>query len=181
MLCAGSINTAHYERMFGGGVNTNHTSEKDQQTADYEAQKAIKQQLEDTALPKGFFVLLDDDFVTVLCKDGEATVTVKASANFVIPYVAEKFLPIAQDAAEQAGVTISAFHVDSYNKNKDGVVDGTWASWQTEDGSTGVLTDDTSGTAIVKPGLTIEQVYEYYSEYEDIVNDMIAEAGGGHE
>lgn len=63
-----------------GEVNSDHTSEEGQQATDYDAQKAIKQQLEDTALPKGFSTLLDDDFVTLLCKDGEATV-------FAIPYV----------------------------------------------------------------------------------------------
>lgn len=164
----------------GCGKSTSSTAENYQQT-DYEIQKKIEQQLEDTALPKGFAVLLEDDFVTVLCKDGGATVTVKASANFAIPYVAEKFLPVAQEAAEAAGVTLSEFDVDSYNTNKDGVVDGTWASWHTKDGKTGTFTDQTDGKTVVEQGWTIDQLYDHFSDYEEIVEGMIAEAGGGHE
>lgn len=167
--------------LFLAGCSGGDTNKKDQQATDYEAQTAIKKQLEDTALPKGFAALLDDDFITVLCKDRGATVTVKASANFAIPYVAEKFLPAAQEAAEAAGVTLAEFDVDSYNKNKDGVVDGTWASWHTKDGSTGTFTDQTDGETVIEKDWTIEQLYEHFSDYEEIVQSMIAEAGGGHE
>lgn len=148
---------------------------------DYEAQTAIEKQLEETTLPKGYSALLEDDFITVLCADGEATVTITASANFVIPYVAEVFLPAAQEAAEAEGVTLARFDVNSYVKMKDGIAEDTWASWQTKDGKTGTLTDDTEGEAIVKQGLTIEQLYEYYADYKEIVNTLISEAGGGNE
>lgn len=161
----------------GGGS----TNEKDQQDTDYEAQAAIEKQLEETALPKGYSALLEDDFITVLCTDGEATVTITASANFAIPYVAEVFLPTAQEAAEAAGVTLARFDVNSYVKMKDGIAEDTWSSWQTKDGKTGTLTDDTEGEAIVKQGLTIEQLYEYYADYKEIVNTLISEAGGGNE
>lgn len=180
ILSLGLVSIVLVTLLGGCGKNTSSTAEISQQT-DYEVQKKIEQQLEDTALPKGFAVLLEDDFVTVICKDGGATVTVKASANFAIPYVAEKFLPVAQEAVEAAGVTLSEFDVDSYNTNKDGIVDGTWASWHTKDGNTGIFTDQTDGKTVVEQGWTIEQLYDHFSDYEDIVNDMIAEAGGGHE
>lgn len=62
-----------------------------------------------------------------------------------------------------------------------GIADETWASWQTKDGKLGTLTDDTEGGAIVKPGLTIEELYEYYADYKEIVDTMISDAGGGNE
>lgn len=168
----------------GCGASGSKDEESDKQATDYEAQTAIKKQIEDTPLPKGYFTLIDSDadsWVTVLCQDGEATVSIRAFMDYTIPNVAELFLPIAQEAAEGAGVTLKRFEVNSYNTNKDGVVSETWASWQTEDGSTGTLTDNTDGGNIVKPGLTIEQVYEYYSDFDGIVKDMITEAGGSYE
>lgn len=178
LLCAVSALIMLFLAGCSGGGDTN---EKDQQDTDYEAQTAIEKQLEETTLPKGYSALLEDDFITVLCTDGEATVTIIASANFVIPYVAEAFLPAAQEAAEAAGVTLARFDVNSYVKMKDGIAEDTWASWQTKDGKTGTLTDDTEGEAIVKQGLTIEQLYEYYADYKEIVNTLISEAGGGNE
>lgn len=167
----------------GCGASGRKNTESEKQVTDYEAQTAIKKQIEDTPLPKGYFTLIDDvdSWVTVLCKDGEATVSIRAFMDYTIPYAAELFLPIAQEAAEAAGVTLARFDVNSYNTNKDGIVDKTWASWQTEDGSTGTFTDTTNGGTVVKPGWTIEQVYEYFSDYDGIVKDMITEAGGSYE
>lgn len=34
---------------------------------------------------------------------------------------------------------------------------------------------------VVKPGWTLEEVYEYFSDYDGIVKDMITEAGGSYE
>lgn len=165
----------------GCGKSTSSTEESSQQT-DYEAQKKIEQQLEDTPIPKGYYSLLKDssygDNMTVFCKDGEATVTIVACSNFAIPYVADMYLSAAQEAAETAGVTLSEFHVNSYAKTSEGIADESWASWQTKDGETGTLTDDTEGEAIVKPGFTIEQVYEYYADYKGIVETIVTEAGG---
>lgn len=167
----------------GCGASGSKDAESNKQATDYEAQTAIKKQIEDTPLPKGYFSLVDDvdSWVTVLCQDGEATVSIRAFMDYTIPNVAELFLPIAQEATESAGVTLKRFEVNSYNTNKDGVVSETWASWQTEDGSTGTFTDNTDGGNIVKPGWTIEQVYEYYSDFDGIVKDMITEAGGSYE
>lgn len=180
ILSLGFVSIMLVSLLGGCGKSTSGTTEDGQQT-DYEAQKKIEQQLEDTALPKGYSALLEDDFVTVLCSDGEATVTITASANFVIPYVAEIFLPAAQEATEAAGVSLSRFDVNSYVKMEYGIADETWASWQTKDGKLGTLTDDTEGEAIVKPGLTIEELYEYYADYKEIVDTMISDAGGGNE
>lgn len=156
-----------------------HSGMTEQQRTDYTAQTAIKEQIENTAIPKGYSTLLEDDgFVTVTCSEGEAKVTIKAFMPYIIPYVAELFLPVAQEAADEAGVTLAEFRVESYNKNKDGIVSNTFASWGTTDGEKGHLSDNTSGEAIVKQNLTIEQVYEYYSDYKAIVSGMIVEAGG---
>lgn len=136
----------------------------------------------DTPIPKGYYKLLKDssygDNIVVLCIDGEATVTIVACAHFAIPYVADMYLTAAQDAAAEAGVTLARFSVDSYAKTSEGIADESWASWQTKDGKTGTLTDDTEGKAIVKPGLTVEQVYEYYSDYKGILEMIVSEAGG---
>ena len=198
------------ERIFGGGVQRNLTARKrlfsllmcaglalslfgcgaaggedaeSKAPTDYETQAAIKKQIEDTPIPKGYATLLDDvdEWVTVLCKDGEATVSVRAFMDYTIPYTAELYLPIAQEAAEAAGVTLARFDVNSYNTNKDGIVAETWASWQTEDGSKGTFTDKAGGETVVKPGWTLEEVYEYFSDYDGIVKDMITEAGGSYE
>lgn len=168
----------------GCGASQQEKQEAAGQQADYEAQTAIKKQIEDTPLPAGYFTLIDDgadSWLTVTCKDGEAVVSIRAFMNYTIPYAAELFLPIAQEAAEAAGVTLLRFEANSYNTNKDGVVSETWASWQTTDGSTGTLTDSTGGENDVKPGLTLEEVFEYYSDYDSIVKDMISEAGGSYE
>lgn len=161
------------------GCGSKVDPEKEQQQADYAAQTAIKQQLEDTPLPKGYGTLLDDgDFFTVLCSNGEATVTVKAFMPYTIPYVAEIFLPAAQTAAEDAGVSLARFDVSSYNTNKDGMVDGTFATWTCEDGETGNLATDVGGSNTVKQGLTIAELYDYYADYKPIVQNMVEEAGG---
>lgn len=168
----------------GCGASKQDKQEAASQQADYEAQTAIKKQIEDTPIPAGYFTLIDDEaesWITVTCKDGEATVSIRAFMNYTIPYAAELFLPIAQEAAEAAGVKLARFDVNSYNTNKDGVVDGTWASWQTNDGSKGTLTDSTGGENTVKPGLTLEEVFDYYADYDGIVKDMISEAGGSYE
>lgn len=163
----------------GGGTANTSNSAAAQQHADGEARKQIEEQLENHTLPKGFAGLLEDgDFVTVLCTNGEAKVTVKAFANFAIPNVAEEYLPVAQDAAEAAEVTLSEFTVTSYNVNKDGVVEDTLSNWTTKDGNAGILTDTTSGENIIKQGMTIEQLYEYYDGYKEIVEQVIAEGGG---
>lgn len=180
LLCL-FIVTGIFVSLCGCGASDSKEAESDKQPTDYEVQTAIKEQLENLALPKGYSALLEDDFITVLCKDGEVTVTITASANFVMPYVAEKFLPAAKEAVEAMGVTLARFDVNSYVKMEDGIADETWASWQTKDGETGILTDDTEGTAIVKQGLTIEALYEYYSDYEEIVKTLITEAGGSYE
>ena len=170
-----------------GGCDGKADSEAAQQKADYEAQTAIKQQIEDTPIPRGHGTLLDDtdNWVVVLCQNGEATVSIRAYMNFTIPYVAEDFMPVAQEAAEAAGVTLAEFRVQSYNTNKDGIVSGSFASWATEDGETGILADEV-GTDLRSDGttvdwnMTLEELYEYYSDFADIVDGMITEAGGNN-
>lgn len=167
------------------GCSNGETTSTDDFKSDYEAQTAIKEQIEGTAIPKGYGTLLadDDDYLTVLVQDGEADVTVKTYFNFTIPYTAEVWLPITQQAVEDAGVTLSRFTVNAYGENADGIVDGTFASWTTEDCETGTLVDQIGlelkhdGNTI-KQGRSIEQLFEYYSEWDDTVNKMIVEGGG---
>lgn len=175
--------TSIFISLYGCGATSNKNTDKAQQKADYEAQTAIKEQIENTPLPKGYATLIDDvdNWVTVTCTNGEATVSIRAFMGHTIPYTAELFFPIAQEAAEAAGVTLARFDVNSYNTNKDGIVARSWTSWQTKDGSTGTFTDKTSGETVVEPNWTIEQVYEYYADYDGIVKDMITEAGGSYE
>lgn len=178
-ICVALCATMILALLLAGCSGSKTDPEKEQRQADYAAQTAIKQQLEDTPLPKGYGTLLDDDnFITVLCSSGEATVTVKAFMPYTIPYVAEIFLPAAQTAAEDAGVTLARFDVSSYNTNKDGVVDGTFATWTCSDGETGNLATDVGGSNTAKAGLTIEGLYDYYADYKPIVQSMVEEAGG---
>lgn len=150
---------------------------------DYEIQTAIKEQIEETAIPKGYATLLtdSDDYLTVLVSDGEVTVMVKTFMSYTIPYTAEVWLPIAQQAAEDEGVSLSSFTV--YYSQKDGEGNTVIAQWETKDGDTGTLVDQIGldlrcDDNTIKTGQTIDQLFEYYSEYDSIVNDMIVEGGG---
>lgn len=156
--------------------------EKEQQAADYDTAKAIEQQIEETPIPKGFSGLLEQgDFVTVLCSNGEATVTITARSAYSIPYVAEEFLPVVQQAIEDAEVSLKRFDVNSHVMTTKGIADDTFASWQTKDGITGTFTDDTQGKSVVKTDFTIDDLYEYFTGYEELVQTLIEEAGGGNE
>ena len=82
-----------------GGGNTN---EKDQHDTDYEAQAAIEKQLEETALPKGYSALLEDDFITVLCTDGEAVSKIPGHRILALNRgEKEKFLTVKVEAPEE--------------------------------------------------------------------------------
>lgn len=156
--------------------------EKEQQAADYDTAKTIEQQIEETPLPKGFSGLLEQgDFVTVSCSDGEATVTITARSAYSIPYVAEEFLPAVQQAIEDAGVSLKRLDINSHVMTTDGIADDTFASWQTEDGVAGTFTDDTQGESVVETDFTIDDLYEYFTGYEELVQTLIEEAGGGNE
>ena len=156
--------------------------EKEQQAADYDTAKTIEQQIEETPLPKGFSGLLEQgDFVTVSCSDGEATVTITARSAYSIPYVAEEFLPAVQQAIEDAGVSLKRLDINSHVMTTHGIADDTFASWQTEDGVTGTFTDDTQEESVVETDFTIDDLYEYFTGYEELVQTLIEEAGGGNE
>lgn len=154
--------------LFGCSGGKNHGLTEQQKT-DYDTQKTIQEQVESAQIPKGYSSLLaDGGFVTVLCRDGETTVTINVFKPYTIPYIAEVFLPTAQEAATAAGTTLSTFSVNSSDKDQDA-----FASWSTSDGEKGTLTDNTSGENVVKMGLTIEQLYEEYSDYQSNVSTLI--------
>lgn len=188
MLSAGGDNAAG-ERMFWGGYGSNNpsseveTEEAVNQEADYEMQTAIKTQIEETAIPQGYYTLLidGDDYLTVTVSDGEATVTVKTLINYTIPYTAEVWLPIAQQAAEDAGATLSRFTVYFSTKTADG--ETYLAQWATTNGETGILVDQIGldlkcDTEARKPGYSIDNLFDYYAEWDETVNNMIVGGGG---
>ena len=138
----------------------------------------IKQELEETPIPKGYSALLDEDFLTVTCIEGNAIVQIRAFMPYTIPYVADIFLPAAQAAADKEGVTLSEFSVSSYMRNNDGIIKETLSNWSTKDGSSGTLTDQSSGDIVIKTDFTITDMYEYYSNFHSVIQDMVEELGG---
>lgn len=95
--------------------------------------------------------------------------------------MAEEFLPAVQQAIEDADVSLKRLDINSHVMTTEGIADDTFASWQTEDGVTGTFTDDTQGESIVETGYTIDDLYEYFAGYEELVQTLIEEAGGGNE
>ncbi len=167
----------------GCGKSDNENKGSSSQLTDYEIGEAIREQIEDAPIPKGYSSLLDQDkwWVMVSCEDGEAKVSIKARYYCTMPYVAELYFPIAKEAAEAAGMTLAEFGVSCYKKNEDGIVSSTFASWQTKDGIIGTYADGFWGTAI--PNFTLEEFYEVYSDsdFKDVVRSLINNAGGSYE
>lgn len=95
--------------------------------------------------------------------------------------MAEEFLPAVQQAIEDAGVSLKRLDINSHVMTTDGIADDTFASWQTEDGVTGTFTDDTQEESVVETDFTIDDLYEYFTGYEELVQTLIEEAGGGNE
>ena len=110
--------------------------------------------------------------------------SVRAYYPYAIPYVAELYLPGAQEAAEAAGVALAGFDVSSYSTNLDGSIgQRSLARWETEDGITGVFVDMTQSDkeVVFEQSWTIEQLFEYYADWDDFVKKLIIEAGGSYE
>ncbi len=165
----------------GCGKSDNGDKGSSSQPTDYEIEEAIRKQIEDAPIPKGYSSLLDPDkwWVTVIYRDGEANVSIRARYVFTMPYVAELYFPIAQEAAEAAGVTLARLDVKSYRENEDGIVDASFVNWRTKDGITGIYSDGFFDTVI--PSLTLEEFYEACAEEEDMVRTLINKAGGSYE
>ncbi len=157
------------------------------QPTDYEIRKAIEEYIGNMPFPKGYEVLLGglrgEEWWTVSCINGEVEVSVRARYPETIPYAAELYLPRAQEAAEAAGVPLAGFDVSSYRTNKDGIVEGSLARWETEDGITGVFVDMTQSDkeVVFEQSWTIEQLFEYYADWDDFVKKLITDAGGSYE
>ncbi len=168
-----------------GCGNSGSEDKGSRQPTDYEIQESIRKQIDDTPIPKGYSSLIDPNaerWVIVSYEDGEAVVSIRASHVFTIPYVSELYFPIAQEAAEAAGATLTSLRVRSYSTNEDGSIGAAFSSWETKDGINGTIAL-AAGESIkmARPYVTLEELYEACSDFEDEVRAMIIKSGGSFE
>lgn len=162
----------------GGTANSDLSSDV-AETASPTAREDITEYIENN-VPSDLYVLLADEWLTVLVSDGEVDVSVRTTSSFAIPYVAQEVVPIVQAAAEGSDVQLGVLSIQSYQKNNSGVVDGTMSSWRTSDGVKGTFVSEPDGD-VLKPNSTIEDLLELYSDYDELVEELRHGTEASHE
>lgn len=163
----------------GGGTANSDLSSDVAETASPTAREDITEYIESN-VPSDLYVLLADEWLTVLVSDGEVDVSVRTTSSFAIPYVAQEVVPIVQAAAEGSDVQLGVLSIQSYQKNNSGVVDGTMSSWRTSDGVKGTFVSEPDGD-VLKPNSTIEDLLELYSDYDELVEELRHGTEASHE
>lgn len=137
-----------------------------------DADETVREYIE-ANLPEDIYVLLaEDSYLSVLEVNGEIDITVNASSDFAIPYVAQEALPLAQEAIADAGATLGSFQAQHFRENGNGIIDGSMTNWRTRDGEKGTFVSEPDG--VTRPGMTIDDLLEYYADYDELVQDMRA-------
>lgn len=76
----------------GGGTANSDLSSDVAETASPTAREDITEYIESN-VPSDLYVLLADEWLTVLVSDGEVDVSVRTTSSFAIPYVAQEVVP----------------------------------------------------------------------------------------
>lgn len=112
----------------------------------------------------------DGSAISVLIVNEQASVTIRTSSDFCISSAAEELLPVVLEALEENDTDLGKISFTYYRKNNSGIVDGSMVDWTTRDGEKGTFVsepDDATHT-----GYTLEDLQEYYKDYEELVEQL---------
>lgn len=148
------------------------SGEKTNSNSDYSNQQAAKEQIFEE-ISNGISqetnkLLYDADSVKVYVQNGKVKISVRTYADFLIPTVAEEVCPIALSAIEKTDYPLEYIQITQYYENeKDGMLTDTLVSWESKDGITGTFVSAPDSEH--KVNCPVQDLYEYYSEYSDLV------------
>lgn len=145
-----------------------------------DAAKTIQDYLDNHIMPELTPMLVDaeDKPLTVGVSNGKkASITVRVFAPYYIPYVAEKFIPVAQEAIKEADVELEELSLRYYMSNNFGAIDGTMTNWKTtnwEKGTFFIEGKEGKKDAEVRMNTTIGELFDYYAEYDELVQKILS-------
>lgn len=110
----------------------------------------------------------DDMALLVSTAGGSIAVTVRTYEEFLLPAAAEFAYEAIMPIAERSELPFSRINVMVYdNDEKGGIVQETMVGWTTSDGETGTFNSKIE--ALSDLPMTIEELYDKYGEYEELI------------
>ncbi|MCM1299233.1 MAG: hypothetical protein NC203_05615 [Firmicutes bacterium] len=114
----------------------------------------------------------DENAVAVSAAGGSIAVNIRTYEEFLIPAAAEYAYELIIPIAERSELPFGRLNANVYDSDeKGGIVQETMVGWTTLDGATGTFTSKPEG--IDKAEMTLEELYEKYGGYKELIEKAI--------